>query len=608
VTKPGAGALIPPAMDPTPPAQAPPAVSPAPLPAPAEATVRALVTGCLIGAVLAAGNVYTGLKIGMIDGGSITAALLGFTLFTTFKRLGRRPYTALENNITQTTAASAAIMGFVAGVGGPVPAMALFGRSFPGWGLALWGMAIGVIGIFAATLLRRKLVVAEALPFPTGNATGELIETMFAARQSALRRARLLVAGALVAMAVTWLRDGHPRVIPGTTVFGGAIAGISMGALTLGMNWSPLLVSTGAMMGLRAAFSMAGGATLAWVVLAPWLIRSGIVATAEFSAFSGWLVWPGLGLLLAGSFLPLLLDWRSVARAVRDLGGLLGRRGAGAPPIESAAGLPVLAPRVGMPAIVASLIVIATVGYLLFGFHPLAALVALATALILAVVSARATGETDLAPVGAVGTLTQLVFAGYGPILSILAGSISMGTSTQTAQTLWAFKAGQRVGGSPRAQVAAQLLGALLGALVVVPVYVVIVKAYGIGTEKLPAPSAISWRATAIAVQGGLATLPRHGLLAGGLGLGTGILLSILGRARFGRFVPSPAAMGIAMLWPASLSVAALTGALAVYVLRRLRPSIDEAAVMSLAAGGIAGESVMGVAIAILVATGILQR
>jgi uncharacterized oligopeptide transporter (OPT) family protein len=573
-----------------------------------EATFRALFTGCLIGAVLAAGNVYTGLKIGMIDGGSITAALLGFTLFSTVRRLGRRPYTALENNITQTTAASAAIMGFVAGVGGPVPAMALFGRSFPGWGLALWGMAVGVIGIFAATLLRRKLVVEEALPFPTGNATGELIETMFAARQSALRRARFLVTGALAAMAVTWLRDGHPRVIPGTSAFGGAIAGVSMAALTLGMNWSPLLVSTGAMMGLRAAFSMAGGAVLAWVVLAPWLIRSGIVATAEFSAFSGWLVWPGLGLLLAGSFLPLLLDWRSVARAVRDLGGLLGRRGAGAPRVaESGAGLPVLAPRVGMPAVVASLIAIAAVGYLAFGFHPLAALLAVGTALVLAVVSARATGETDLAPVGAVGTLTQLIFSGYGPIVSILAGSISMGTSTQTAQTLWAFKAGQRVGGSPRAQVAAQILGALLGALIVVPVYLVIVKAYGIGTERLPAPSAISWRATAEAVRGGLATLPRHGLLAGGLGLGAGILLSILARAPFGRFVPSPAAMGIAMLWPASLSVAALSGALAVYVIRRLRPSIDEASVMSLAAGGIAGESLMGVAIAILVATGILQ-
>ena len=575
----------------------------------AETSFRALFTGCLIGAVLAAGNVYTGLKIGMIDGGSITAALLGFTLFSTFTRLGRRPYTALENNITQTTAASAAVMGFVAGVGGPVPAMALLGRNFPGWALAIWGMAIGIIGIFAATLLRRKLVVEDALPFPTGNATGELIETMFAGRQSALRRARFLLTGALVAMAVTWFRDGRPSLIPGTTAFGGAIAGISMGALTLGMNWSPLLVSIGIMMGLRAAFSMVLGATISWVVLAPWLVRSGIVATAGFSTCAGWLVWPGLGLLMAGSFLPLLLDWRSFARGIRDLGGLIGRRPVGAEAVESVGGRAVVAPRIGMPALVLSLVTIAAIAYGVFGFRPLGVLLAVAMALVLAVVSARATGETDLAPVGQVGTLTQIMFAGYGPIVSILAGSISMGTSSQTAQTLWAFKAGQRVGASPRAQVAAQILGTLLGALIVVPVYLVIVKAYGIATESLPSPSAISWRATAEAVRGGLGALPRHGLLAGALGLGVGVALSLLGRAagpKLGRFVPSPAAMGIAMIMPASLSVAALSGALAVYVIRRLRPSLDEASVMSLAAGGIAGESLMGVVIAILVATGIL--
>jgi uncharacterized oligopeptide transporter (OPT) family protein len=572
----------------------------------AEASFRALFTGCLIGAVLAAGNVYTGLKISMIDGGSITAALLGFTLFTSFTRLGRRPYTALENNITQTTAASAAIMGYVAGVGGPVPAMALIGHNFPGWALALWGLAIGMIGIFAATLLRRKLVVDEALPFPTGAATGELIETMFAARQSALRRARYLLGGALLAMAVTWFRDGSPKLIPGTTAFGGAIAGVSLSALTLGMNWSPLLLSTGVMMGLRGALSMALGAAISWVVLAPWLVRSAIVASAGFSTCSAWLVWPGLGLLLAGSFLPLLLDWRSVVRAVRDLGGLLARRPVGPATVESAGGRVVLAPRVGLPAVIASLIVIGAVGRGVFGLHLLAALFAVGLALIMAVVSARATGETDLAPVGAVGTLTQIAFAGYGSIVSLLTGAISMGTSTQTAQTLWAFKAGQRLGASPRAQVKAQILGAVLGALVVVPVYLVIIKAYGIGTESLPAPSAISWRATAEAVSGGLATLPHHAPLAGALGLAAGILLSILGRGRYGRFVPSPAAMGIAMLMPASLSIAALTGALAVGLIRRLRPSVDEASVMSLAAGGIAGESLMGVLIAILVATGIL--
>jgi uncharacterized oligopeptide transporter (OPT) family protein len=573
---------------------------------PLELTARALVVGGAIGAVLAAGNVYTGLKISIIDGGSITAALVGFMLFATFTRLARRPYSALENNVTQTAAASAAIMGYATGVGGPVPAMALMGRGFPGWALCLWGLAIALVGIVAATLLRRKLVEAEALPFPTGNATGALIGTIFAARASAVRRARFLFAGAVLAAAVTWFRDGRPQVLPQVTALGGAVGGVSLAALTVGISWSPLLLSTGVMMGLRAAASLALGAAVAWLGFVPWLLRAHIVPDTSFAACSAWLVWPGLGLLLAGSFLPLILDWRSVVRAASDLGSLVRRRAGGTTDPRRPAS-PAGGSSPAVPALLVAFAAIAVLGKVVFGFHPLAALAALLAALVLAVVSSRATGETDLAPVGAVGTLTQLLFAGFGPILSLLAGSISMGTSTQAAQTLWAFKAGQRLGGSPRAQLMAQLLGALIGAVVVVPVYLVVVKAYGIGTENLPAPTAISWRATAEAVRGGFSSLPPHAAQAGALGLAVGVALSLCARRPWGRVLPSPAAMGIAMVMPASLALSALLGAVLAWAVRRARPSLDQESITSLAAGGIAGESVMGVVIAILVVTGILK-
>ena len=133
-----------------------------------EATTRALLTGSVLGVILAAGNVYTGLKINSIDGGSISAALLGFALFATFKRLERVPYTALENNITQTTASSAAIASYVTGVAGPIPALHLLGRDYPGWAVILWGLAVGLCGIFAATLLRQKLILVEKPPVPHG--------------------------------------------------------------------------------------------------------------------------------------------------------------------------------------------------------------------------------------------------------------------------------------------------------------------------------------------------------------------------------------------------------------------------------------------------------
>jgi uncharacterized oligopeptide transporter (OPT) family protein len=146
----------------------------------------------------------------------------------------------------------------------------------------------------------------------------------------------------------------------------------------------------------------------------------------------------------------------------------------------------------------------------------------------------------------------------------------------------------------------------VLGAVVVVPVYLVIVKTYGIGTEAMPAASALSWKATADAVRGGLAAMPPYGPVAGAIGIALGIILCLAARTRVGRFLPSPMVLGIAALTPASLSVAAFVGALALLIVRKARPGISESSVAAVAAGGIAGESIMGVIIAALIASGIL--
>ena len=569
-----------------------------------EITLRALIVGCLIGAILAAGNVYTGLKTSFIDGGSITAALLGFAFFATFKRFARSPYSALETNITQTTAASAAIMGFVLGVAGPIPALALMGHVYPAWALIVWGIALGVIGIFIAASLRRKLIVTDALPFPTGAATAEVIETIASARTVALNRARLLLVSALAAAVLTWFRDGRPALIPQVTSFGSGLGGMSMAALTLGISWSPLMVSTGVLMGTRSAFSMLLGGLCTWGIVAPWLVRAGIVPTPGYGTCIPWLVWPGLGLLTASSFVPLVVNWRAALRGFRDLPSLLrpaaarnGLRG------EPSSEQPI---RFRIPILIAALVAVMGVGWLALGLSPIIIVIALILAIVFAGVTARAAGETDLAPIGAIGMLTQLVFAGQGPAVSLLSASISGGEASQTSQTLWALKAGYCLKASPRAQIWAQILGAVVGGLVVVPIYLVIVKSHGIGTEALPAPGAVSWKATAEAVRGGIAGMPRYGPLAGGIGFALGVVLAALERTRFHKVVPSPTAIGVAMLMPAYLSTAAFLGGLIVAVVRRLRPDASALSIMSFAAGGIAGESLMAVIIAALIAAGVL--
>jgi uncharacterized oligopeptide transporter (OPT) family protein len=564
-----------------------------------EATLRALVTGALIGVVLAAANVYTCLKVSIIDGNSITAALLGFGFFAVFWR-SRTPYSALENNITQTTASSAAVMSFVTGVVGPIPALALMGTRFSTTALVVFGAAIGILGVFVAAMLRRRLVVEEALPFPTGMATGEVIVTMFGARQAALRRLVLLLTAAGFAAAITWFRDARPALIPQGFMFGGTIAGVSAAAVGLGFSCSPLMLATGAMVGLRAAAGLLLGAIIARVALAPWLVNTGIAASAELGALNQWLVWPALGLLLAGSFLPLLLDGGAILRAFRYL-AVLGRR----PPDRDRPDDAAAAPRLWAPLLAASVAAVLLVGWAAFDMSPLVTLVGLVLALLLANVSARATGETDFSPGGAAGTVSLIALSGRSAASGLMGGGMATGMTSQTSQTLWAFRAGHRLGASPRAQVGAQILGVLVGAAVTVPVYAVVAASYGLGNEKMPAIAALSWKATAQAMHG-LSTLPPWGGAAVLIGLGTGIMLTLLSRARIGRFLPSAGVIGVGFMLPFSLILAAFVGALLLFAAQRLRRDLDQASTLAFAAGGIAGESVIGVIIAILMATGVL--
>src|SRR5262249_54967832 len=161
-------------------------------------------------------------------------------------------YGVLENNITQTAASSVAVMSFVTGVVGPIPALALEGVRFSNVAVVVFGAAGGICGVFVAAPLRRRLVVGEALPFPAGMATGAVMHPIFGARRTAVRRIQLLVSGAALAAAVTWFRDGRPAFIPQGFMLGGTLAGIAATTLGLGIAFSPLMLATGAMVGVRS--------------------------------------------------------------------------------------------------------------------------------------------------------------------------------------------------------------------------------------------------------------------------------------------------------------------------------------------------------------------
>jgi uncharacterized oligopeptide transporter (OPT) family protein len=243
-------------------------------------------------------------------------------------------------------------------------------------------------------------------------------------------------------------------------------------------------------------------------------------------------------------------------------------------------------------------------GWWTFDVRPLWLAAAIPPALLLAQVGVRVAGQTDINPVGSVGQVTQLTFGalGSGAAGSLACGNVAAGVASQATASLWALKAGQRLGASVRPQLAAQALGLGVGVLVGAPAYALLVRAYGLGSARLPAPGALPWKAVHDALAQGVRVLPPAAGAACAVAAVIGVALALLGQTRARRLVPVPFALAIGMLVPAYYSAALCAGAVAGWL--AARRGVKELQLVTVASGAIIGEALIGVAVAILVVLG----
>jgi uncharacterized oligopeptide transporter (OPT) family protein len=561
-----------------------------------ELTLRAVAAGLLIGAVLAVGNIYLSLKAGWWDSGAIAASILGFSLLTPLARLLGSPYGRLENNITQTTAVAVGAMPSAMGLLGAVPALELMGHQLPLWSLVLWGLVLGTLGVVVGFAFHRRFLVDKGLPFPTAIATAEVIGAMHAGRQAATGRTRALAGTALVAMVVGWFRDGKPAFIPGSVWFPGRLGGVSAESLSLGFTVSPMLLFAGHLVGPHIGWSLLLGAVTAWIGLAPLLVKSGVVAQASYPELVSWLIWPGAALMVSSSLTSFFASWRSLARA---FGGRSRERETA--PAQPGRWRPAAA-------VILCAVAVVLAGWVVFGIHPALGALVVGLSILLLVVCIQTMGETDTLPLGSFGQLVQIILGVVAPgttMVNVGGASIGAGAGAQSAHAVSSYKVGRIFGGSPIRQLVAQLVGVTIGSLLVVPVYAMVTRAYRIGSEALPAPAVLPWKAIAeVAAQG--ATMPRHAGLAVAVAIVAGSVLTLLEQTRLRRFLPSPIALGVAFVIPASNALTMVLGAFAGTLGARRWPIWNAGEGAAAAAGGIVGESVMGVVIAALIITGLL--
>lgn len=576
-----------------------------------QLTVRAIVVGMLIGALMCLSNLYVFLKTGWSMGVTITAAILAFAAFRLMAaaRLTKTPLSALENNALTTVSSGAGYMtggGNMAAFGALVMITAVRPDALP---MVAWLGTIAALGVVTAIPIKRQLINKEALAFPTGTATAETIRVIHGggaeSAAEGARQARSLGIAAVGAALLCWVRDGL-SAIPGQLSLPFSVAGRAAIDWTLAVKMEVVLVGAGALMSFRTAWSMLLGSILTYAFLAPALVDDGVITTVTYKAIAGWMVWPAASILATSGLTTFALDWRSVARSFTGLTRIFRKESAVVDdPMDA-----IECPGWWFPAgyVILGPIMIVLMAWL-FKIPVWACVIAVPLAIVMGFVASRVTGETDITPTKAFGPVTQLVYGGIAPGNlpgNIMAANVTAGIGLHAADLLTTLKTGWLLGGNPRAQFWAQLFGVAVGAIVVVPAFNLLIPDPQIlGTETWPAPSCLVWAGVSEAFAKGFSALggaARSGIAAGSL---LGIALALSERfapARLKPFVPSPSGLGIAMVIPGSNGIAMFLGGLVAEILRRRHPALAGRYVVPVSSGLIAGESLMGVAVALWLA------
>jgi uncharacterized oligopeptide transporter (OPT) family protein len=501
--------------------------------------------------------------------------------------------------------------------------MQMLGYEFVWYELIGWGLGVAFLGVFFAVPLRRQVVEVDKLRFPTGTATCETVLAMHGQDGSgdeAERAAEVFgddeakkggsFDALMKAKVLIWAGGGAALF----TLIAYFIPQIEQPPLHEWIAWSPLavaatwqfklylgpaLLGAGFLIGPRVASSLMIGAIVAWGLLGP-LAQDNGWAPGKVMSYSdgarGWLLWPGVALMVTEALTALALSWKTFVRAFQ-MPKKLGDAGSAASAAADARQIP---NSWWMGGLVLGTTLTCVLAYTLFEIPVYMTIIAVALSSILAIVAVRSVGETDINPIGGMGKVTQLVFGGIAPGMTntnLMCAAITGAGASQAGDMMQDLKTGHMLGAAPRKQFFAQLIGICAGVVMVVPVYFVFDRAYDIGGEVMPAPAAHAWRAMAELLAKGFEALPPHSGMAVLLAALVGIALPLLRKIdRIKGWVPSGMAMGIAFIVQPYYSMVMFLGLLIWMLWKKINPGSVNKYDFVLASGLVAGEGLMGLA------------
>ncbi len=588
-----------------------------------QLTVRAVLTGAALGAVMCLSNLYVGLKTGWGLGVAITACILSFSIGALLTRVGlfRSNLSILENNCMQSTASSAGYSTGSAMVGGIAALLMIRGQHLPFWTLFFWTIFLAMLGVFVAIPMKRQMINVEQLKFPSGLAAAQTLRSLYAAKGEAAKQARGLGIAGLLGAAVTFARANtfawYPRTlrIPEMLEIPGTILGQKLAQWTISWEMSLIMIGAGAIIGIRVAWSMALGGLFNYTCLGPMLYEKGVIRHLGYQGIVSWSLWGGTAVMLASGLLSFAFQWQTIGRAFSGIANMLIARTQKTESEKLDAMNRIEVPGSWFAAgVVAAGIGVVAIQVVSFSIHWWMGAFSVLMTFFLAVVACRATGETDITPIGAMGKITQLFYGVIAPAnitTNLMTACVTAGAAASSADLLTDLKSGYLLGANPRKQFIAQFIGIFIGTIVIVPAfYLIVPTADVLGGDMFPAPAAQVWKGVAELLARGLSSLDvtaQWALVIGGL---TGILITGLERLLPGKarpFVPSAMGLGLAFVIPFWNTLSMFVGALIAWVMTRQARELASTYIVPVASGLIAGESLIGVLIALFSMLGIMR-
>ncbi|QKG83759.1 oligopeptide transporter, OPT family [Kroppenstedtia pulmonis] len=566
-----------------------------------ELTWVALVLGIILAVVFGAANAYLGLKIGLTVSASIPAAVISMGILRgLFKR-----ESILENNIVQTMTTAGEAIG--AGAVFTLPALFLWDLKPSQAMIAFIVLTGGFLGVFMMVPLRRLLIVKEhqTLPYPEGTACAEVLKS----GETGGANARLVFGGFIVGGLVKALGDGFMLF---KTEIEGRIGQFKNAVV--GLDTYPALLGVGFIIGPRIAGQMLAGGLLAWIVLIPMISFFGtgtdqaiFPADKPISQLDAWGIWSGYinyigaGAVAVAGLITMVKMLPTLFTSIRDTTRSVRRNRLGGQSLERRD------QDLSMKWVISGTLAI----ILILAFSPftdigvLGALSVAVFGFLFVAVASRIVGivGSSSSPVSGMTIATVLIvtflfkLSGMsgeaGMIAALTVGAIVCTALAVAGDISQDLKTGYLVGGTPWKQQLAMMIGVVVSGLVIGTVLLVLHEAWGMGSKDLPAPKAVLMK---IIIEGMMeGNLPWDLIF---LGAAIAVVIELLGL--------NSLVVAVGLYLPVHISMPIMVGGAVRWLIqffseneKALRPRKDVG--MLFASGLIAGESLIGVIIAVLI-------